>query len=85
MKGLVGILCPSRAVAFTYPGSLAVGLGEELLQLGTVARGAVGTRLISQDFFTFMENLLCFQPSARATAAQLLYHPWLDNFEIFDD
>ena len=80
MLSLATRLCPMAAarkelLGATF-GSMHAGLSKEVLQLGAVAPTVVGVRFRSPEFHKFMANMLHFQPKARATAQDLLKHPW---------
>jgi serine/threonine protein kinase len=83
MQGLAMKICPkSSSKKDLVLGSKRQGLHREVLKLGHLEAGVVGARFSSPSFQTFMERLLHFQPQNRATAEDLLGHPWLQTQEF---
>ena len=89
MRALAMKICPqsthwkglSRNAAPKFLGSRCQGLSQDLLKLGHVEGGVLGERFSQPKFQPFMERLLHFQPKQRATAENLLGHPWLQTSE----
>jgi serine/threonine protein kinase len=81
MQGLARKLCPCRTLAFTIMGERRQRLCRDLLTLGHVGVGVLGKRFRQPSFQLFMEQMLDFQPTVRATAENLQQHPWLQTVE----
>ena len=79
MRALALKICPKSKLKFL--GSRCQGLSQDLLKLGHVEGGVLGERFSQPTFQPFMERLLHFQPKQRATAENLLGHPWLQTSE----
>jgi serine/threonine protein kinase len=76
MRGLATKLCPVSLLALKSLGSIHTGVGKEVIELGAVCQGVVGVRFHSLEFHAFIAKMLHFQKKARATAQDLLKHPW---------
>ena len=79
MRGVAMKVCPRSASALKFLGCKLDGLCRDVLNLGKLEAGVVGARFSSPNFQTFMEQLFNFQPPKRATARDLLEHPWLQD------
>ena len=79
MRGVAMKVCPRSASALKFLGCKLHGLSREVLKLGKLEAGVVGARFRSRNFQTFMEQVFNFQPPKRATARDLLEHPWLQD------
>ena len=79
MRGVAMKVCPRSASALKFLGCKLHGLSREVLKLGKLEAGVVGARFSSRNFQTFMEQVFNFQPPKRATAQDLLEHPWLQT------
>jgi len=77
MRGVAMKVCPRSASALKFLGCKLHGLSREVLKLGKLEAGIVGARFSTPNFQTFMEQVFNFQPPKRATAQDLLEHPWL--------
>jgi serine/threonine protein kinase len=79
--GVAKRLCPWRTLALAVLGARRQRLCREVPTLGHVGVGVLGKRFRQPSFLLFMELMLDFQPTHRATAESLQQHPWLQTLE----
>ena len=79
MHGLAKKICPRSASALKFWGSKLQGLRPEVLTLGQLEAGVLGARFSHPGFQPFTQRMLSFRPKERATAEDLLGHPWLQT------